>query len=71
MNWSVIWEIKLTKFCDELNLGGNVEVRSRTTPNVQVCIAASVMSFPKPAKEGRGLGYGREGHKFSWITVSS
>ena len=71
MNLSVIWEIKLTRFGDELNLGGDLEVRIRMTPKVQVCISDSMISFTEPSKEGGEPGYGREGQKCSWDIVSS
>ena len=51
MNFSVIWEIKLTRFSDELNLGGDLEVRIRMTPQVLDCISDSTVSFTKPAKD--------------------
>ena len=51
MNFSVIWEIKLTRFSDEFNLGGDLEVRIRMTPQVLDCISDSTVSFTKPAKD--------------------
>lgn len=68
MNLSVM---KLTRVSAELNLGGDLEVRISMTPEVQVCISDSMISFAEPAKEARGPGYGREGQKCSWDVVSS
>lgn len=29
INMNVIWEVKLTRFCDELNIGGEPEIRTK------------------------------------------